>query len=249
MDDSSGDDGGRNRDDARGLGAGAVKLTVCMSRFHTPISDEMADYIRQISLREPDVLRAQRESTDDHPRASMQTSPEQGQFLNLLVRLVNARKTLEVGVFLGYSSTCVALALPENGRIIACDVSEEYTASARQTWKEAGVEHKIDLRIAPALQTLDALIAGGESGTFDFAFIDADKANYSNYYERALVLVRRGGLIVIDNVLWHGAVIDPAERDADTEAIRAFNRKLHADGRVALSLAPLGDGLTLACKL
>jgi len=220
-----------------------------MSRFHTPISDEMADYIRQISLREPDVLRAQRESTDDHPRASMQTSPEQGQFLNLLVRLVNARKTLEVGVFLGYSSTCVALALPENGRIIACDVSEEYTASARQTWKEAGVEHKIDLRIAPTLQTLDALIAGGESGTFDFAFIDADKANYSNYYERALVLVRRGGLIVIDNVLWHGAVIDPAERDADTEAIRAFNRKLHADGRVALSLAPLGDGLTLACKL
>jgi caffeoyl-CoA O-methyltransferase len=220
-----------------------------MSRTHTLINDEWSDYIRRISLREPDVLRAQRESTDDHPQATMQTAPEQGQFLNLMARVVNTKKALEVGVFLGYSSTCVALALPEDGKIIACDVSEEFTARARQTWKEAGVAHKIDLRIAPALQTLDALIAGGESGTFDFAFIDADKTNYANYYERALVLLRRGGLMVIDNVLWHGSVIDASKRDADTEAIRAFNRKLHEDTRVALSLVPLGDGLTLACKL
>jgi caffeoyl-CoA O-methyltransferase len=239
-----GDDGGRHRDVPD-----RVKLTGCMSRIHTPISDEMADYIRAISLREPDVLRAQRESTDDHPQAGMQTAPEQGQFLNLLARLVNARRTLEVGVFLGYSSTCVALALPPDGKIIACDVSEEYTARARRTWQEAGVEGKIDLRIAPALETLDALIASGESGTFDFAFIDADKKNYENYYERALVLVRRGGLIVIDNVLWHGTVIDRAVHDVDTEAIRAFNRKVHQDARVSLSLVPLGDGLTLACKL
>jgi caffeoyl-CoA O-methyltransferase len=220
-----------------------------MSRFHTPITDEMADYLREVSLREPSVLQAQRESTDNHPQAGMQTAPEQGQFLNLLARLVNARKTLEVGVFLGYSSTCVALALPPGGKIVACDVSEEFTARARQTWRDAGVADKIDLRIAPALETLDALIAGGESGTFDFAFIDADKKNYANYYERALTLVRRGGLIVIDNVLWHGKVIDPAAEDADTLAIRAFNRSVHQDSRVSLSLVPLGDGLTLACKL
>ncbi len=149
-----------------------------MSRTHTLITDEMADYIRQISLREPAVLRDQRESTDDHPKATMQTAPEQGQFLHLMARLVKAKKTLEVGVFLGYSSTCVAMAMPADGKIIACDVSEEFTARARQTWREAGVEDKIDLRIAPAIETLDALIAGGESGTFDLAFIDADKSNY-----------------------------------------------------------------------
>jgi caffeoyl-CoA O-methyltransferase len=213
------------------------------------IPEEWADYIRLISLREPDVLRAQRLSTDDHPQAIMQTAPEQGQFLNLAARLVNAKKAIEIGVFLGYSSTCVALAMPADGKIIACDVSEEYTARARQTWREAGVDGKIDLRIAPALQTLDALIAAGESGTFDFAFIDADKTNYANYYERVLVLLRRGGLMVIDNVLWHGDVIDNAKQDADTQAIRAFNLKLHEDARVSLSLVPLGDGLTLACKL
>jgi caffeoyl-CoA O-methyltransferase len=194
----------------------------------------MSDYIRQVSLREPPVLRRQREASDDDPKASMQTAPEQGQFLHLLARLVNAKKTLEIGVFLGYS---------------AAWVNEEYTARARRTWREAGVEGKIDLRIAPALETLDALIAGGQSGAFDLAFIDADKSNYADYYERALVLVRRGGLIVIDNVLWHGAVIDEAQRDRDTEAIRALNLKLRDDARVSLSLVPLGDGLTLACKL
>jgi caffeoyl-CoA O-methyltransferase len=220
-----------------------------MSRVHTPITPELARYIRDITLREPEALRRLRESTEDHPRASMQTSPEQGQFLYLMARLVAARKTLEVGVFMGYSSTWVALALPPGGQVIACDVSEEYTARARKTWAEAGVSEKIDLRIAPALATLDTLLESGQAGTFDFAFIDADKGNYANYYERALALLRPGGLIAADNVLWDGEVVNPANTDPDTEAIRAFNRKLHEDSRIALSLATIGDGLSLACKL
>jgi predicted O-methyltransferase YrrM len=220
-----------------------------MSRIHTPLTDELTTYIRQVALREPSVLRQQREASELHPRASMQTSPEQGQFLHLLARLMGAKKTLEVGVFLGYSSAWVALALPAGGRIIACDQSEEYTAQARQLWRAAGVEDKIELRLAPAIDTLDALIAEGHSGTFDFAFIDADKANYVNYYDRAMVLVRPGGLIAADNVLWEGDVTDASKTDAETEAIRAFNRKLQADDRVTLSIVPLGDGLTLACKL
>ena len=220
-----------------------------MSRIHTVLTDPLAAYLRDITLREPEPLRNLRETTEDHPRASMQTSPEQGQFLHVLTRITGAKKTLEVGVFLGYSSTWVALALPADGRIIACDVSEEYTARARQVWKEAGVEGKIDLKIAPALETLDGLIAQGRAGEFDFAFIDADKSNYANYYERALTLVHRGGLIAIDNVLWDGNVIDKSKTDVDTVAIREFNRKLHADTRIALTLVPLGDGLTLACKL
>jgi caffeoyl-CoA O-methyltransferase len=220
-----------------------------MSRIHTPLTEDLTDYIRQIALREPEALRRQREATDSHPRASMQTSPEQGQFLHLLARLAGAKKTLEVGVFLGYSSTWVALALPAGGKIIACDQSEEYTKEARRLWHAAGVEDKIELRLGPALDTLDALIAAGNGGSFDLAFIDADKGNYANYYDRALLLVRPGGLIAIDNVLWDGDVIDPAKTDAETEAIRAFNRKLQADQRVTLSLVPLGDGLTLACKL
>src|ERR1051326_3730508 len=210
-----------------------------MSRVHTVLTDALAVYLRQVTLREPEALRRLRESTEDHPHASMQTSPEQGQFLNLLVRVVGARNTLEVGVFLGYSSTWVALALPPDGRIIACDVSEEYTARARQTWRESGVEHMIDLRIAPALETLDGLIAQGRAGEFDFAFIDADKGNYANYYERVLTLARRGGLIAVDNVLWNGRVADETEHDPDTDAIRAFNLKLRDDKRIALSLVPL----------
>jgi caffeoyl-CoA O-methyltransferase len=220
-----------------------------MSRIHTPLTDELTDYIRQVALREPEVLRRQREATGLDPHASMQTAPEQGQLLNLLARLTGAKKTLEVGVFLGYSSTWVALALPAVGKLIACDRSEEYTARARQLWRDAGVEDKIELRLGPALDTLDTLIAEGNRGSFDFAFIDADKANYANYYDRAMVLVRGGGLIAIDNVLWGGDVIDASKTDADTEAIRAFNRQLQADERVSLSLVPLGDGLTLACKL
>jgi len=220
-----------------------------MSRTHTEITGAMADYIASVTLREPEVLKRLRESTASHPNASCCSAPEQVQFMHLLARLVGARKILEVGVFLGYSSTWVALALPAGGRLVACERNEEWADAARRTWREAGVEDKIDLRVGPALPTLDALIAGGQAGTFDFAFIDADKTNNENYYERALVLVRTGGLIAVDNVLWHGAVIDPAVRDPDTEAIRAFNRKLHGDARVALSLATMGDGLTLACKL
>jgi caffeoyl-CoA O-methyltransferase len=220
-----------------------------MSRVHTPITDELAAYIRTVTLREPEPLRRLRESTEDHPQASMQTSPEQGQFLHLMARLTGARKTLEIGVFMGYSSTWVALALPPGGKVIACDVSEEYTSRARETWREAGVEDKVDLRLAPALATLQALLDSGQAGSFDFAFIDADKANYSNYYERALALLRPGGLIAADNVLWNGNVVNPDDTDTDTEAIRAFNRKLYEDPRIALSLAPIGDGLTLACKL
>jgi predicted O-methyltransferase YrrM len=220
-----------------------------MSRVYTPITAEMADYIRSVSLREPEALRLQREDTDDHPQASMQISPEQGQFLHLMARLVGARRTLEIGVFMGYSSSWVALALPPGVQVIACDVSEEYTTRARRTWAEAGVQDKIDLRLRPALETLDALLAEGQAGAFDFAFIDADKSNYWAYYERALQLIRTGGLIVIDNVLWHGDVIDPNDTTRDTLAIRDFNRRIHADGRVALSLATIGDGLMLACKL
>ena len=220
-----------------------------MSRFYTPITDEMARYIREVTLREPEPLRRQRESTDDHPQASMQIAPEQGQFLHLLARLTGARKTLEIGVFMGYSSAWVALALPQGGKLVACEISQSYADQAKQTWRDAGVEDRIDLRVGPALDTLDRMIASGESATFDFAFIDADKSNYANYYERALRLVRQGGLVAIDNVLWHGAVVDPAATDRDTEAIRAFNRQLHEDSRIAVSMVTIGDGITLACKL
>lgn len=220
-----------------------------MSRVHTPIVDGLAEYLRQITLHEPPALRNVREESEGHPHASMQTSPEQGQFLNFLVRITGAKRILEVGTFMGYSSTWMALALPPGGRLTACDLSEEYTRRARQTWREAGVEDRIELRLGPALPTLDALAAEGSAGAFDLAFIDADKSNYAAYYDRAMNLVRTGGVIAVDNVLWHGRVADPEDRDADTEAIRAFNRKLHDDPRIALSLVPLGDGLTLACKL
>jgi caffeoyl-CoA O-methyltransferase len=219
-----------------------------MSNIHTPVSPELWDYIRRVSLREPAVLRRIREATANHPQSMCQIAAEQGQFMALLIHLLGAKRTLEVGVFTGYSSTAVALALPDDGKIIACDVNEEWTAMARGFWREAGVEHKIDLRLAPATETLDKLLAEGQAGTFDFAFIDADKDNYDAYYERALRLVRTGGLIGVDNVLWHNRVIDPAANDADTLAIRALNEKLHADERVWLSLVPIGDGLTLACK-
>jgi predicted O-methyltransferase YrrM len=178
----------------------------------------------------------------------MQIAPEQGQFMALLVQLLGAKKTLEVGVFTGYSSLVVALALPPEGQIVACDHSEEFTAIARRYWQQAGVAHKIHLHIAPALETLDQLLATGEAETFDFAFIDADKSNYDNYYERSLQLVRPGGLIAIDNVLWSGRVADPQIQDNRTKKIRAFNEKLLQDQRVSLSLVPIGDGLTLALK-
>jgi len=219
-----------------------------MSNFQTPISDELAAYIRSVSLREPDILRRLREETASRPDAMMQLSPEQGQFLGMLVHLTGARRTIEVGVFTGLSALHVALALPADGRIVACDVNAQTTAIARRYWSEAGVEEKIDLRIAPAAHTLDALVQEGAGESFDFAFVDADKENYQHYYELVLKLLRPGGLAAFDNVLWHGRVIDDAVQDADTRAIRAFNANLHMDNRVWLSLVPLGDGLTLACK-
>ena len=220
-----------------------------MSRTDTPITAALAAYIRRTTVREPEVLRRLRESTEDHPHASMQISPEQGQFLHLLARVAGARRTLEVGVFLGYSSTWVAMALPAGGKVVACDINEEYAAIARRTWQEAGVQQSIDLRLGPAIESLDALLAEGQAGSFDFAFIDADKRNYANYYERALALLRPGGLLAADNVLWDGTVADPNDHDPDTEAIRAFNTMVRADSRVASALATIGDGLALACKL
>jgi caffeoyl-CoA O-methyltransferase len=219
-----------------------------MSNLQTPITPELAEYIRSVSLREPDLLRQLREETAPRADATMQLSPEQGQFLGMLVRLTGAKRAIEVGVFTGLSSLHVALAMPKDGRLIACDVNAETTAIARRYWREAGVEDKIELRIAPAIETLDALLHDGGAGTFDFAFVDADKENYHHYYERILKLLRPGGLAAIDNVLWHASVIDDAVQDKDTRAIREFNAKLHLDQRVWLSLVAIGDGLTLALK-
>ena len=218
-----------------------------MSR-HFAFDERSFQYLVDTSVRESDIARRLREETQRLPQAQMQIGPDQGQFLQLLVQLIHAKKTLEVGVFTGYSSLWVALGLPDDGRIVACDVSEEYTAVARRYWKEAGVDYKIDLRLRPALETLDDLLANNEAGTFDFAFIDADKANYENYYERALKLLRVGGLIAVDNTIWSGRVADPNESDADTVAIRQLNETLYRDERVALSMLTVGDGLTLAMK-
>ncbi|BAZ04444.1 class I SAM-dependent methyltransferase [Calothrix sp. NIES-3974] len=212
------------------------------------LGENLYNYLLAVSLREPEILTQLRQATANHPMGQMQIAPEQGQFMALLVQLIGAKKTLDIGVFTGYSSLAVALALPDDGKIIACDISEEYTSMARHYWQLAGVADKIDLRIAPALETLDDLINQGESGSFDFAFIDADKSNYDNYYERALKLVRNGGLIAVDNVLWSGRVADPEIQDNRTQKIRDFNQKLHADSRVNLSLVPIADGLTLAMK-
>jgi len=219
-----------------------------MSKKYLALTDSIYDYLQAVSVREPEVLKRLREETASMPNSTMQISPDQGQFMALLVQLINASKTLEIGVFTGYSSLSVALALPPDGKVIACDVSDEYTQVARRYWTEAGVADKVSLRLAPALETLDGLINDGQVGTFDFAFIDADKGNYDGYYERALKLVRTGGLIAIDNVLWGGKVADDNAQDADTVAIRALNEKLLDDQRVSLSLLPIADGLTLALK-
>lgn len=219
-----------------------------MSNKTLTMTDLLHDYLLSISVREPDILYQLREETAQHPMSQMQIAPEQGQFMAMLVKLIGAKRTLEIGVFTGYSSLVVALALPPDGRMVACDVSDEYTAIARRYWEKAGVAHKIDLRIAPALDTLDQLLADGHANQFDFAFIDADKSGYDAYYERSLQLVRPGGLIAVDNVLWSGRVADPNETDNRTTKIRAFNEKLYADERVDLSLVPIADGLTLARK-
>ncbi len=212
------------------------------------IGDELWEYMRSVTLREPALLRRLREETARYPNSSFQISAEQGQFMGLLMHLIGARRTIEVGVYTGYSALSVALALPDDGRVIACDINEEWTSVGRRYWREAGVDGKIDLRLGPALATLDGLIASGQANQYDFVFIDADKTNYANYYERALVLLRRGGLIGVDNVLWYGRVIDASFDDADTRAIRAFNAQLLNDDRVWLSMLPVRDGLTLACK-
>jgi len=211
-----------------------------------PLDDRLYEYLLAHSLREPPALAKLRAETASHPKVNMQIAPEQGQFMQMLVRLLGARRAIEIGVFTGYSSLAVMLAMPAEGRLLACDISEEYTSIARRHWRAAGVDDRIELVIAPAKATLDARLAAGEAGRYDFAFIDADKTGYLAYYERLIELVRPGGLIVVDNTLWGGEVANPANRDADTAALREFNDTLLADSRIDLSLLPLGDGLTLA---
>ncbi len=211
-----------------------------------PMDERLYRYLLRETVREPAVMARLRAETEKLPGAGMQIGPEQGQFMGLLVRLIGARRALEVGTYTGYSALAVALALPPDGKIVCCDVSEEWTRIARRFWREAGVADRIELRLAPAADTLEKLRAAGEDGRFDFAFIDADKGNYDLYYERCLKLVRPGGLIAIDNALWYGAVADPAQRDKDTRAIRALNRKIRDDARVDMALLPIGDGLLLA---
>lgn len=219
-----------------------------MTRQTTPLTDELHRYLLDVSLRERPLLRRLREETAAMEQAAMQIGPEQGQFMALLLELLGARLVLEVGTFTGYSALAMALALPDDGRVVACDVSEEWTRIGRRYWEEAGVSHKIDLRLGPAAETLEALLEDGAAGTLDFVFIDADKTSYDRYYELSLRLLRTGGLVAIDNTLWDGKVVDETVRDEDTEAIRALNRKLLDDERVTLSLVPIGDGLTLARK-
>ncbi|MBW4550377.1 MAG: class I SAM-dependent methyltransferase [Aphanocapsa sp. GSE-SYN-MK-11-07L] len=214
----------------------------------TPISDRLYAYLLSVSLPESELQLQLRQETAQMPMGMMQIAPDQGALMAFLVRLTGAKTYLEVGTFTGYSTLCVALALPPDGCAIACDVSEEYTAIARRYWEKAGVANKISLRLAPAIATLDQLLAEGQANAFDFAFIDADKTNYDGYYERALQLVRPGGLIAIDNVLWGGQVADPANQDPDTLAIRALNAKLPRDQRVSICVLPISDGLTLALK-
>jgi caffeoyl-CoA O-methyltransferase len=219
-----------------------------MSRRTIQIDDRLYDYLLEVSVREPPVLAKLREETAKHAFGGMQISPEQGQFMRLFVEVLGVRRALEVGVFTGYSSTSVALAMPPDGKLVACDLSDEFTQVARRYWKEAGVADKIELRLGPGVETLNALITSGASGTFDFAFVDADKENYVAYYEECLKLVRPGGVLAFDNVLWDGRVADPKDQSVSTVAIRALNDALAKDERVTLSLVPIGDGLTLARK-
>ena len=219
-----------------------------MSTRTTPLSDALYQYLLDMSLREHDTLRRLREETARHPNGNMQIAPDQGQFMAALVRLMGARKTLEIGVFTGYSSLAVALSLPPEGRLIACDVSEEYTAIARKYWQEAGVAQKIDLRLGTASSTLSSLLKQGHASTFDFVFVDADKEGYDTYYERSLQLVRPGGVIILDNIFRGGEVVDPAVTSRSTQAIRALNLKIRSDKRVDLSMIAVGDGLTLAIR-
>ncbi len=217
-----------------------------MSPRSIGLSQQLYDWLIANTLRETEPLRRLREETATLARAGMQISPEQGQFMAVLVRLIGARRVLEIGTFTGYSAMVVAQALPDGGRIVACDVSAEYTTVAQRHWAAAGLAHKIDLRLAPALDTLTDLLKQGAAGTFDMAFIDADKENYAAYYEQCLKLVRPGGLLLLDNMLWHGSVADPADQTESTKAIRALAKLVRDDARVDQSLVPIGDGLLLA---
>jgi caffeoyl-CoA O-methyltransferase len=218
-----------------------------MAHRNTPYDDTLREYLVAHSAREQPAQAGLREATRAHPQAGMQIGPEQAQFLALLVKLIGARRAIEVGVFTGYSALAVALALPADGYLLACDISDEYTRVGRPFWADAGVAAKIDLCLGPAQTTLAGEIAAGGAGSFDFAFIDADKSGYDVYYERCLVLLRPGGLIAIDNVLWGGNVARPSQ-DADTVALQALNEKIHGDERVDIAMLPLGDGVTLARK-
>ena len=220
-----------------------------MSSRNAYIEESIYSYLLENSLREFPVLKKLREETQKMPLGRMQISPDQGQLMAMLVRIIAPKKILEVGTFTGYSSLVMALALPEKGKIIACDISEKYTNKAQRFWKEAGVADKIELRLGHANESLDKMLNEGLSGTFDMAFIDADKENYKIYYEKCLELLRSGGLILIDNVLWYGRPADPNASDADTVAIREFNKFVYKDSRVDISLLSIGDGLTLARKL
>jgi len=219
-----------------------------MSARTLQITDKLYEYILAHSVREPPVLARLREATRALPDAMMQIGAEQGQFMALLVKLIGARRCIEVGTYTGYSSLVVALALPADGTIVTCDINQETSAIARQFWREAGVDARIELVLQPALKTLTKLLAAGSAGSFDFAFIDADKPGYQDYYEKILELLRAGGLIAVDNTLWSGAVADPADNDRNTASLRAFNDHVHRDERVDLSLVPIGDGLTLLRK-
>ena len=219
-----------------------------MSRQTITLTDALSHYLRSISQEEPSVLTRLREETADLPDADMQIAPEQGQLMGLLVRLMGARNVLELGTFTGYSTLCMAMALPPHGRVVTCDISREWTEIARRYWKEARVENRVDLHVGSALNTLDRLLAEGQERRFDLVFIDADKENYVGYYEYAIKLLRPGGLMIADNVLWSGKVIEPDMQDKDTVAIRAFNQYLKNDSRVTFSVIPIGDGFTLAVK-
>jgi len=219
-----------------------------MGRYEGLIAPDVIEYVLNTSIREPDILARLRSETADHPKVNFQIPPEQGQLLQVLVRMAGARRVIEVGVFTGYSSLAMALALPPDGHILACDISEEYTQTARRYWAEAGVAGKIDLRIAPAKTTLDSLIASGDTGHFDFAFVDADKTGYPGYYDQCLKLIRSGGVIALDNMLSRGRVLDTATQDPDVVSLRRMNEFIHADNRVDALLLPFGDGLTLAVK-
>jgi len=228
-----------------------------MEKSEIRFSKELRDYVLS-SLREPEVLKRLREETASDPNAIMQIPPEQGQFMSFLVKVLGAKKALEIGTYTGYSTLCVALALPKDGRVVACDINDNWASVGRKYWKEAGVEQKIDFRLGPALRTLEALIESGEAGSFDFAFIDADKGNYDQYYEKSISLLRPGGVIAIDNVLLFGSVVDPSVLDADLrsrisdtdiDVMQKLNEKVKNDPRVDATMLPLADGLTLVRKI